>query len=55
MAASLCGHLAAVKFLLDRGARIDELDGEGKSALDLAKTGRHVEIQQALESAAENR
>ena len=47
MAASLRGHLATVRLLLASGANINDRDGGGKSALDLAKMGRHLEIQRS--------
>ena len=53
MAASSAGETSGgVKFLLDHGARVDERDSGGKSALDLARMGGHTETQRVLEAAA---
>jgi hypothetical protein len=54
MKAALKGRLEVVRFLLDRGADVTLLDGENKTAEDLARAGNHQEIVAILQSAVKN-
>ncbi|KAK7923667.1 ankyrin [Apiospora marii] len=49
-AAAARGNADAVAFLLERGARKDGRDDKGRSALDIAKAGGHVEVVNVLRS-----
>jgi hypothetical protein len=46
--AALNSHLAAVRFLIDKGARINGADADGKTALILAATKGHREMVELL-------
>ena len=45
------GKTAAVKVLLDAGARTDLRDNRGLTALDMAREGKHDETAKILASA----
>ena len=45
------GKTAAVKVLLDAGARTDLRDNRGQTALDMAREGKHDETAKVLASA----
>jgi hypothetical protein len=45
------GKTAAVKVLLDAGARADLRDNRGQTALDMAREGKHDEAATVLASA----